>query len=384
MTITDNIRQLSLFLKDIIGYNEDPRGTLERMSMKAQKEEYPITSEKIQNLLTGLSSEMTTNYAISAGKKAINNAVVSLLTDVVDGVTKRYKNIKLYTQELTDAMHSLDEVYNDGMIQNRWLSIKGSLLYQRYFTERLNRDFLQEVNGVVYGSDIVLTIEKIIVIMKSYLNRVNEESLIKDLVDTNKNTKALLGLTSDMKSLVCFLPDTVDLSKLPKSMEPLKFEVPVYNKSQTGKILKEIALTVPDIDEANNSIDILGGMESLLPMFDSSYGKLSLNVKDVKNVLIDGYHKDTIEVVTKIKETLIELVQQYLDRLLIDEDFPERVVNYLNVLIRVADIDNSVTSKTNDICSQLAKTISIYISLYNLYYSMMMHSLTAEPDEIKK
>lgn len=380
MEIVDRIKMLVDFTQDIVGYFSKPRETLDLMLLKSKKANYPVDSNKLTSLVTGMTSEMTKEYAISSGKRALINAFQAQITEIVDDMIKRYKNVKIYNKELVDAMVSLDAVYNDGLIDNRWFAIKGSMLYQKYFVERLTRDFLQEVNSVVYGSEIVLTVEKIILIMRRFLNKISQDSLIESLVETNRNTKALLSLTNHMESLVCLLPENVDLSKLPKALPPFKVTVNIYNKSQVGKILRELALDTPDIDRTNE-VDILTGMESLTPMFNSSYKKLGVNVKDVQDVLIDGYQKDTVDVLIKVKDAMIKIVTEYLNIQTTEEEFKDRITNYLNVLIRVADIDNAVTTKTNEVCKELANTISIYIAIFNLYYNMMMHSLTLDPSQ---
>lgn len=383
MEIVDRIKMLTEFTQDIIGYFSKPRETIDLMLLKSKKGTYPVDSNKLQSLVVGMTSDMTKNYAIASGKKALANAFQAQIIEVVDDMIKRYKNVKIYNKELVDAMYALDAVYNDGLVENRWFAIKGSALYAKYFVERLHRDFLQEVNSVVYGSEIVLTVEKIILIIKRFLNKVNQDSLIEELTEANRNTKALLALTNNMETLVCLLPEKIDLDKLPKALPPFRVTVEILNKSQTGKVLRELAVDTPDIDKTNE-VSVIPAMESLLDMFNSSYNKLSVNVQDVQNVLIDGYQKDTVEVLNKIKESMIKYVNEYLDIKTTEDEFKDRITNYLNVLIRVVDIDNAITIKTNEVCKELAHTITIYLAVYNLYYNMMMHSLTLESTKTKK
>ena len=104
MEIVDRIKMLVDFTQDIIGYFSKPRETLDLMLLKSKKTNYPVDSNKLTSLVTGMTSEMTKEYAISSGKRALINAFQAQITEIVDDMIKRYKNVKIYNKELLKAL----------------------------------------------------------------------------------------------------------------------------------------------------------------------------------------------------------------------------------------------------------------------------------------
>ena len=59
-----------------------------------------------------------------------------------------------------------------------------------------------------------------------------------------------------------------------------------------------------------------------------------------------------------------------------DEEFISRVTNYINVLIRIIDLENYTTGLAYEVTTEVSKDFSNYLALYNLYNLILLYGVT--------
>jgi hypothetical protein len=372
--IVANLRLAIETTKVIAEYLKDPKATVQNEISKIAYGKNILPEEKLRNLEKGLNSNLTNSIAASLGKKEL----ADILNFYIEEIKKHFhsKFIKLQTNSkiLTNVLSTLDENYNNGVVETRWMAINSSQLYRNVFLQKLERDFEPSLRGIEYRIDFNIDTKKLLIIMKSTIAKLLEKDNVSKLSNINSEVNKLLDLTKDLDHMQVIVPkDALEDDKtIEKSIE-FNINVPILNKEGTGKLLRELALETKDID---SGVEILPAIESLRDPIAKYFNKVTADVNVVTDILNNGYVAVVDETLPRIQDAISKITTEYIEMHTTDEEFISRVTNYINVLIRIIDLENYTTGLAYEVTTEVSKDFSTYLALYNLYNLILLYGVT--------
>lgn len=372
--IVANLRLAVETTKVIAEYLKDPKATVQNEISKIAYGKNILPEEKLRNLEKGLNSNLTNSIAASLGKKEL----ADILNFYIEEIKKHFhsKFIKLQTNSkiLNNVLSTLDENYNNGVVETRWMAINSSQLYRNVFLQKLERDFEPSLRGIEYRIDFNIDTKKLLIIMKSTIAKLLEKDNVSKLSNINSEVNKLLDLTKDLDHMQVIVPkDALEDDKtIEKSIE-FNINVPILNKEGTGKLLRELALETKDID---SGVEILPAIESLRDPIAKYFNKVTADVNVVTDILNNGYVAVVDETLPRIQDAISKITTEYIEMHTTDEEFISRVTNYINVLIRIIDLENYTTGLAYEVTTEVSKDFSTYLALYNLYNLILLYGVT--------
>lgn len=372
--IVANLRLAIETTKVIAEYLKDPKSTIQNEISKIAYGKNILPEEKLRNLEKGLNSNLTNSIAASLGKKEL----ADILNFYIEEIKKHFhsKFIKLQTNSkiLNNVLSTLDENYNNGVVETRWMAINSSQLYRNVFLQKLERDFEPSLRGIEYRIDFNIDTKKLLIIMKSTIAKLLEKDNVSKLSNINSEVNKLLDLTKDLDHMQVIVPkDALEDDKtIEKSIE-FNINVPILNKEGTGKLLRELALETKDID---SGVEILPAIESLRDPISKYFNKVTADVNVVTDILNNGYVAVVDETLPRIQDAISKITTEYIEMHTTDEEFISRVTNYVNVLIRIIDLENYTTGLAYEVTTEVSKDFSTYLALYNLYNLILLYGVT--------
>jgi hypothetical protein len=372
--IVANLRLAIETTKVIAEYLKDPKATVQNEISKIAYGKNILPEEKLRNLEKGLNSNLTNSIAASLGKKEL----ADILNFYIEEIKKHFhsKFIKLQTNSkiLNNVLSTLDENYNNGVVETRWMAINSSQLYRNVFLQKLERDFEPSLRGIEYRIDFNIDTKKLLIIMKSTIAKLLEKDNVSKLSNINSEVNKLLDLTKDLDHMQVIVPkDALEDDKtIEKSIE-FNINVPILNKEGTGKLLRELALETKDID---SGVEILPAIESLRDPIAKYFNKVTADVNVVTDILNNGYVAVVDETLPRIQDAISKITTEYIEMHTTDEEFISRVTNYINVLIRIIDLENYTTGLAYEVTTEVSKDFSTYLALYNLYNLILLYGVT--------
>lgn len=372
--IVANLKLAIETTKVIAEYLKDPKATVQNEISKIAYGKNILPEEKLRNLEKGLNSNLTNSIAASLGKKEL----ADILNFYIEEIKKHFhsKFIKLQTNSkiLNNVLSTLDENYNNGVVETRWMAINSSQLYRNVFLQKLERDFEPSLRGIEYRIDFNIDTKKLLIIMKSTIAKLLEKDNVSKLSNINSEVNKLLDLTKDLDHMQVIVPkDALEDDKtIEKSIE-FNINVPILNKEGTGKLLRELALETKDID---SGVEILPAIESLRDPIAKYFNKVTADVNVVTDILNNGYVAVVDETLPRIQDAISKITTEYIEMHTTDEEFISRVTNYINVLIRIIDLENYTTGLAYEVTTEVSKDFSTYLALYNLYNLILLYGVT--------
>ena len=372
--IVANLRLAIETTKVIAEYLKDPKATVQNEISKIAYGKNILPEEKLRNLEKGLNSNLTNSIAASLGKKEL----ADILNFYIEEIKKHFhsKFIKLQTNSkiLTNVLSTLDENYNNGVIETRWMAINSSQLYRNVFLQKLERDFEPSLRGIEYRIDFNIDTKKLLIIMKSTIAKLLEKDNVSKLSNINSEVNKLLDLTKDLDHMQVIVPkDALEDDKAIEKSIDFNINVPILNKEGTGKLLRELALETKDID---SGVEILPAIESLRDPIAKYFNKVTADVNVVTDILNNGYVAVVDETLPRIQDAISKITTEYIEMHTTDEEFISRVTNYINVLIRIIDLENYTTGLAYEVTTEVSKDFSTYLALYNLYNLILLYGVT--------
>jgi len=372
--IVANLRLAIETTKVIAEYLKDPKATIQNEISKIAYGKNILPEEKLRNLEKGLNSNLTNSIAASLGKKEL----ADILNFYIEEIKKHFhsKFIKLQTNSkiLTNVLSTLDENYNNGVIETRWMAINSSQLYRNVFLQKLERDFEPSLRGIEYRIDFNIDTKKLLIIMKSTIAKLLEKDNVSKLSNINSEVNKLLDLTKDLDHMQVIVPkDALEDDKAIEKSIDFNINVPILNKEGTGKLLRELALETKDID---SGVEILPAIESLRDPIAKYFNKVTADVNVVTDILNNGYVAVVDETLPRIQDAISKITTEYIEMHTTDEEFISRVTNYINVLIRIIDLENYTTGLAYEVTTEVSKDFSTYLALYNLYNLILLYGVT--------
>lgn len=372
--IVANLRLAIETTKVIAEYLKDPKATIQNEISKIAYGKNILPEEKLRNLEKGLNSNLTNSIAASLGKKEL----ADILNFYIEEIKKHFhsKFIKLQTNSkiLNNVLSTLDENYNNGVIETRWMAINSSQLYRNVFLQKLERDFEPSLRGIEYRIDFNIDTKKLLIIMKSTIAKLLEKDNVSKLSNINSEVNKLLDLTKDLDHMQVIVPkDALEDDKTIEKSIDFNINVPILNKEGTGKLLRELALETKDID---SGVEILPAIESLRDPIAKYFNKVTADVNVVTDILNNGYVAVVDETLPRIQDAISKITTEYIEMHTTDEEFISRVTNYINVLIRIIDLENYTTGLAYEVTTEVSKDFSCYLALYNLYNLILLYGVT--------
>lgn len=372
--IINNLKLAIETAKVIEAYLEDSKATIQDQISKISYGKNVLDESKLRNLEKGLNSDLTYHIANGMGRKELADILVTRIEEIKKYFKSKFIKLKTNSKILNNALSVLDQNYNNGLIETRWMSVNSSQLYRNAFLQRLERDFEPTLRGIQYRIDFNIDTKKLLVIMKVYLDKLLEKQSVGKLAKINTELKSLLDLTTDLEHMqVIVRSDALEEEKVPEESRNFVIEVPIKNKEDTGAMLRDIALQIEGID--NIQIDVLPAIASLKEPLEKYYQKITADINIITDILNNGYTSIVEETLPRLQEAITNVTNKFIDTQTTNEEFHNRINNYLNVLIRLVDLENYMTSLAYEVTSDVAKDLSDYIAFYNLYSLIMMYSV---------
>ena len=372
--IVANLRLAIETTKVIAEYLKDPKSTIQNEISKIAYGKNILPEEKLRNLEKGLNSNLTNSIAASLGKKELADILNFYIEEIKKHFHSKFVKLQTNSKILTNVLSTLDENYNNGVIETRWMAINSSQLYRNVFLQKLERDFEPSLRGIEYRIDFNIDTKKLRIIMKSTIAKLLEKDNVSKLSNINSEVNKLLDLTKDLDHMQVIVPkDALEDDKtIEKSIE-FNINVPILNKEGTGKLLRELALETKDID---SGVEILPAIESLRDPIAKYFNKVTADVNVVTDILNNGYVAVVDETLPRIQDAISKITTEYIEMHTTDEEFISRVTNYINVLIRIIDLENYTTGLAYEVTTEVSKDFSTYLALYNLYNLILLYGVT--------
>ena len=372
--IINNLKLAIDTAKVIESYLEDSKATIQDQISKISYGKNVLDESKLRNLEKGLNSDLTYHIANGMGRKELADILVTRIEEIKKYFKSKFIKLKTNSKILNNALSVLDQNYNNGLIETRWMSVNSSQLYRNAFLQRLERDFEPTLRGIQYRIDFNIDTKKLLVIMKVYLDKLLEKQAVGKLANINTELKNLLDLTTDLEHMqVIVRSDALEEKKIPEESRNFVIEVPIKNKEDTGAMLRDIALQIEGID--NIQVEVLPSIASLKEPLEKYYQKITADINIITDILNNGYTSIVEETLPRLQEAITTVTNKFIDTQTTNEEFHNRINNYLNVLIRLVDLENYMTSLAYEVTSDVAKDLSDYIAFYNLYSLIMMYSV---------
>ena len=374
--IIANLKAAIETVKTIEAYLNDPKQTIQDEISKISYGKNSLDEVKLRNLEKGLNSDLTYHIATSLGKKELADALSFRIEEIRKHFKSKFTKIRNNSKILNNALKALDENFNNGAIETRWAAINSSQLYRNTFLQRLERDFEPSLRGIQYRIDFNIDTKKLLVILKVYIDSLLGKQSVNKLLEINTTIKNLLDLTQDLDHMEVIVPqDALDEKKVPEESREFEIDVPILTKEDTGKLIREVALKIDNLDEVG--VDILPAIESIREPLEKYYQKATGDINVISDVLVNGYTSIVEETLPRIQTAVDNITSEFIDTHTTNEVFHNRITNYINILIRIIDIDNFMSKLAYEVTSDVAKDFSNYLALYNLYTLILLYGVSS-------
>lgn len=373
--LVSKLTHIMELVKTLECYDKDPKQVLVDLRKSDIAKNGIINDERIINIQTGLSSEVTHAYAVATGRKLIVDVLKKLVDELEQGLNKRYGDIANFGAIIDNSLKPIEELMLSDAMETRWLSVNSDEMYQKYFLQRLERDFLQMVNSTNWGVNFVLTMEKFIIIYRYFINRALEKDMVSEISTANDAMKDILDLTKKIDSVEMIVPsDMMEKFKVPTEVPEFKYFVPILSQQDTGKLLKDIATEAPDINNTGNVV-VLPALQDLQKRLDKLYQKLEGDIHAFKNILETGYPVYLKDILAIAKAEFVKVITDYESVMTTDEVYERKTKSIINLFIRLIEMDRQVTDTANVTANNLSKLTSNFLALFQLYNIMLAYSL---------
>lgn len=95
-TIIQKIKYLIELVGTLKVYGEDPNKVLKDLLSSPLVKDNILDENKVRNILTGLTSEVTHAYAVATGRKLVADTILELLANINKSFAERYTTISKY------------------------------------------------------------------------------------------------------------------------------------------------------------------------------------------------------------------------------------------------------------------------------------------------
>lgn len=373
---------------EIIGaYLKDPIKVIEADINAISFSNNILKEEDSRNIQVGLSSDMTKEYATNLGKRLLVNSLLEQVDSINRYFIDKSDLFKTYSTTLVDVFKPIESFYNNGIVETRVDILCGSEQYKKYFKDRLERDFLPTLNSSTYNVKCTLTIPKLIIILKTYLDKVKSSNSLDRLTDVNDKVNTLIGFIKNLEISKNIPNELIPSDKLDKELLPVEdntglISTRILNKQQIGNLLTELASDTPELETGR--VDPIEGMLSLANDLRAVHDKLNNDILTVDNIFKQAYKSNLNTILDNIKVNFESVCKDYLDLHITDDEFISKVNKYINILIRLIEIDNKSTGIIKDSVCKLVITISNFVGIYHMYYNIMMYSIVPAKEKLNR
>ncbi len=386
--IIKQFEQLVRTTEVISAYLKDPIKVIEQDINAVSLDNNILKEEDSRNIQTGLSGEMTKEYATNLGKRLLVNSLLEQVDEMTKYFVDKADLFKSYSTTLVDIIKPVESIYNNGIVETRVdILCGGGEQYKKYFNERLERDFLPTLNSSVYNIKFVLNIPKLIIILKTYLDKLYTNDPLVKLTEVNSKVNTLISFLNNIDISKDIPDELVPSDKLDKELLPVEdntglISARILNKQQLGALLGELALDTPELETAR--VDNVEGMLSLVNTIKDVYNKINNDIGSVSNMFTDFYRVNLNKILTDVKSKIGTICKDYLELHITDEEFINKINRYINILIRLIEIDNKSTGVIKDTIANMVKNTSNFVAIYHMYYQIMLYSILPVKEKLNR
>ena len=386
--IIKQFEQLVRTTEVISAYLKDPVKVIEQDINAVSLDNNILKEEDSRNIQTGLSGEMTKEYATNLGKRLLVNSLLEQVDEMTKYFIDKADLFKSYSTTLVDIIKPVESIYNNGIVETRVdILCGGGEQYKKYFNERLERDFLPTLNSSVYNIKFVLNIPKLIIILKTYLDKLYTNDPLVKLTEVNSKVNTLISFLNNIDISKDIPDELVPSDKLDKELLPVEdntglISARILNKQQLGALLGELALDTPELETAR--VDNVEGMLSLVNTIKDVYNKINNDIGSVSNMFTDSYRVNLNKILEDVKSKIGTICKDYLELHITDEEFINKINRYINILIRLIEIDNKSTGIIKDTIANMVKNTSNFVAIYHMYYQIMLYSILPVKEKLNR
>lgn len=386
--IIKQFEQLVKTTEVISAYLKDPLKVIEQDINAVSLNNNILKEEDSRNIQTGLSGEMTKEYATNLGKRLLVNSLLEQVDEMTKYFVDKADLFKSYSTTLVDIIKPVESIYNNGIVETRVdILCGGGEQYKKYFNERLERDFLPTLNSSVYNIKFVLNIPKLIIILKTYLDKLYTNDPLVKLTEVNSKVNTLISFLNNIDISKDIPDELVPSDKLDKELLPIEdntglISARILNKQQLGALLGELALDTPELETAR--VDNVEGMLSLVNTIKDVYNKINNDIGSVSNMFTDSYRVNLNKILEDVKSKIGTICKDYLELHITDDEFINKINRYINILIRLIEIDNKSTGVIKDTIANMVKNTSNFVAIYHMYYQIMLYSILPVKEKLNR
>lgn len=386
--IIKQFEQLVRTTEVISAYLKDPVKVIEQDINAVSLDNNILKEEDSRNIQTGLSGEMTKEYATNLGKRLLVNSLLEQVDEMTKYFVDKADLFKSYSTTLVDIIKPVESIYNNGIVETRVdILCGGGEQYKKYFNERLERDFLPTLNSSVYNIKFVLNIPKLIIILKTYLDKLYTNDPLVKLTEVNSKVNTLISFLNNIDISKDIPDELVPSDKLDKELLPVEdntglISARILNKQQLGALLGELALDTPELETAR--VDNVEGMLSLVNTIKDVYNKINNDIGSVSNMFTDSYRVNLNKILEDVKSKIGTICKDYLELHITDDEFINKINRYINILIRLIEIDNKSTGVIKDTIANMVKNTSNFVAIYHMYYQIMLYSILPVKEKLNR
>lgn len=385
--IIKQFEQLVRTTEVISAYLKDPLKVIEQDINAVSLDNNILKEEDSRNIQTGLSGEMTKEYATNLGKRLLVNSLLEQVDEMTKYFVDKADLFKSYSTTLVDIIKPVESIYNNGIVETRVDILCGGEQYKKYFNERLERDFLPTLNSSVYNIKFVLNIPKLIIILKTYLDKLYTNDPLVKLTEVNSKVNTLISFLNNIDISKDIPDELVPSDKLDKELLPVEdntglISARILNKQQLGALLGELALDTPELETAR--VDNVEGMLSLVNTIKDVYNKINNDIGSVSNMFTESYRVNLNKILEDVKSKIGTICKDYLELHITDEEFINKINRYINILIRLIEIDNKSTGVIKDTIANMVKNTSNFVAIYHMYYQIMLYSILPVKEKLNR
>lgn len=386
--IIKQFEQLVRTTEVISAYLKDPVKVIEQDINAVSLDNNILKEEDSRNIQIGLSGEMTKEYATNLGKRLLVNSLLEQVDEMTKYFVDKADLFKSYSTTLVDIIKPVESIYNNGIVETRVdILCGGGEQYKKYFNERLERDFLPTLNSSVYNIKFVLNIPKLIIILKTYLDKLYTNDPLAKLTEVNSKVNTLISFLNNIDISKDIPDELVPSDKLDKELLPVEdntglISARILNKQQLGALLGELALDTPELETAR--VDNVEGMLSLVNTIKDVYNKINNDIGSVSNMFTDSYRVNLNKILEDVKSKIGTICKDYLELHITDDEFINKINRYINILIRLIEIDNKSTGIIKDTIANMVKNTSNFVAIYHMYYQIMLYSILPVKEKLNR
>lgn len=362
-----------LLAKSFKEYRNEPIKILNRI-VNDSKNELGADIKVGTNIVTGMNNAMTKDLAINKGKKYILELLLKNTNELKDSLIKDLLDIDKFVKYLKDDITSSREAYLQTKPQLRINNVYTSEEKSKYFLLRLERDFINKLSGYNIGLNINIDMNKLMIIIRKALSEIcNFDNGVLDVLEENYRDYKTLILNKGLAKS-SFLEESVITSQL----EFLKMskngleDIPVETYKKIGDIIKDIALSCPELETEKIVIDDC--IKTLDAFLEKTY-----------NSIIDTYSKiaafrdlqktNLIEEIPNVIKDIEETFEKFLSYNISDYEYENIITSNLYSLSSIIVTDRNIRMEVYKVIQSFADQINKFIAIQNLYVYMSTYTV---------